>query len=149
MPQNPPKPEASRQTTVRVLTWNVHAGVGPDGTGLVITDVGGGFDEIHALAVQPDGKILAAGRAALSGARLGDFGLVRYLPDGRLDESALGDEVNCQRSLPARALRRSASGPARGRRLHDSKCPSNGQAATRAGAAQSSRHSPSAVAGVA
>ncbi|WP_221932748.1 endonuclease/exonuclease/phosphatase family protein [Ferrovibrio terrae] len=31
MRQNLPKPDSSRPNTVRILTWNVHAGVGPDG----------------------------------------------------------------------------------------------------------------------
>lgn len=31
MRQNPRRPDSSRPETVRVLTWNVHAGVGPDG----------------------------------------------------------------------------------------------------------------------
>lgn len=41
-------------------------------------------DEAEAMAVAPDGKILVAGSA---GGFPSDFGLVRYLPNGRLDES--------------------------------------------------------------
>jgi len=46
--------------------------------GKVVTDLGG-FDEVHAMAVQNDGKIIAAGTTAV------DFGLARYNPDGSLD----------------------------------------------------------------
>lgn len=45
--------------------------------GTVITDFGGTFDEAHALVLQPDGKLVAAGG--------GDFALARYMPDGTLD----------------------------------------------------------------
>jgi uncharacterized delta-60 repeat protein len=56
--------------------------------GKVTTDVMGGFDAAVALAVQPDGKVLAAGvacRGAIS-PHNADFALVRYNPDGSLDE---------------------------------------------------------------
>ncbi|MEZ4777668.1 MAG: T9SS type A sorting domain-containing protein [Bacteroidia bacterium] len=43
----------------------------------------GGFDEIKALAVQPDGKILAAGTRK-TGANL-DFAIARYMPNASLD----------------------------------------------------------------
>ena len=55
--------------------------------GRVRTDFGGS-EVFHRVAVQDDGKILAAG---LDGAWVFHFGgpvaVVRYLPDGRLDES--------------------------------------------------------------
>jgi uncharacterized delta-60 repeat protein len=50
--------------------------------GKVTTDFGG-FDQIRALLLLPDGKILAAGPATPSGNL--DFGLARYNPDGSLD----------------------------------------------------------------
>jgi uncharacterized delta-60 repeat protein len=46
--------------------------------GLVTTEVDGGSDEGHAVAVQPDGKIVAAGLA--DGCGNGKFVVVRYLP---------------------------------------------------------------------
>ena len=65
-----------------------------DGTfgnnGLVFTDFGHGEDELHALAIQADGKIVAAGQSVLGGTdtALGssDFALARYNADGSLDE---------------------------------------------------------------
>ncbi|MGW2826271.1 calcium-binding protein [Streptomyces sp. NPDC001443] len=51
-----------------------------DGDGIVRTDLGD-YDSVEGLAVQPDGKIVAAG---CSGSR---FGLARYLPNGALDTS--------------------------------------------------------------
>ena len=52
--------------------------------GGVITDVGG-EDVAHALALQPDGKIVVAGRSLASGHR--GFALVRHNPDGSPDLS--------------------------------------------------------------
>jgi uncharacterized delta-60 repeat protein len=49
--------------------------------GKAITPVGVATDEAYAVAVQPDGKIVLAGRASTG------FGLVRYLPNGSLDTS--------------------------------------------------------------
>jgi uncharacterized delta-60 repeat protein len=53
--------------------------------GLVLTDFFGGNDRAVALALVPDGRIVAAGEA------LSDFALVRYLSDGQLDPSFDGD----------------------------------------------------------
>jgi uncharacterized delta-60 repeat protein len=56
------------------------------GSGIVLTDLGeGSDDEALALAVQPDGKLVAAGVSD------GDFALVRYTADGDLDTS-FGDD---------------------------------------------------------
>ena len=46
------------------------------GDGRVMTDFTGSGDYAHAVAIQPDGKIVAAGEAAVRG---GTFALVRYL----------------------------------------------------------------------
>jgi uncharacterized delta-60 repeat protein len=54
--------------------------------GVVTTDFNGLADEAHALALQPDGKILVAGRASPATGPA-DFGLVRYNTDGSLDTS--------------------------------------------------------------
>jgi uncharacterized delta-60 repeat protein len=51
--------------------------------GKVLTDFFGDQDEIHDLAIQADGKIIAVGKAR-NGATF-FFGLVRYNPDGSLD----------------------------------------------------------------
>jgi uncharacterized delta-60 repeat protein len=54
--------------------------------GTVVTDIAGQLDEALAVAVQADGKLVAAGRADESDvAALGDFALVRYLSNGSLD----------------------------------------------------------------
>ena len=65
----------------------------PDGTsdttfgnnGLVRTDFAGGEDDAIAIAIQSDGKIVAAGLATVGGQK--DFGLVRYNTEGTLDAS--------------------------------------------------------------
>jgi uncharacterized delta-60 repeat protein len=70
----------------------------PDGTldssfdedGRVITEMASGNDSIAAVAIQADGRILAAGKVDAS---VGDseFGLARYEPDGTLDSTFGGD----------------------------------------------------------
>ena len=63
----------------------------PDATfgnnGMIITDLGGAYSAIFSLAVQPDGKIVAAGTA---GTNDGDFALARYNEDGSPDLSFNG-----------------------------------------------------------
>ncbi len=52
--------------------------------GMLITDYGNNTDDLGiALALQPDGKILVAGRTVISG--LMSFSLLRHNPDGSLD----------------------------------------------------------------
>ena len=83
------------------------------GTGLVVTSFLADFgdDAARALAIQPDGRIVAAGYASLpglpgqNGARA--FGVARYLPNGALDASFDGD---------GRALVRSQAGSPEGDR---------------------------------
>lgn len=56
------------------------------GDGRVTTDFNPGReDEAFAVAIQSDGKIVAAGFALAPDADSSDFALVRYLPDGSLD----------------------------------------------------------------
>ena len=52
--------------------------------GVVLTDLNGNgsFDRAHAVALQPDGKIVVAGSSSDGG-----FALARYHPDGSLDSS--------------------------------------------------------------
>lgn len=54
--------------------------------GRVLTDIEGVNNEIHAIAIQPDGKIVVAGAVSFVGTG-DDFALARYLPDGSLDQS--------------------------------------------------------------
>jgi uncharacterized delta-60 repeat protein len=52
--------------------------------GKVTTDFGGGSDTARALALQPNGRLLAAG-IAQSASGPADFAVARYRPDGSLD----------------------------------------------------------------
>jgi uncharacterized delta-60 repeat protein len=63
-----------------------HLDPGFGGNGFVSTDLSGRGDVATAVAVQPDGKIVAAGYAE-TGFRVWDFAVVRYNPDGALDHS--------------------------------------------------------------
>ena len=54
--------------------------------GRVTTDIGGFSDTAYAVAVQPDGKIVAAGSANFT-STFSDFALTRYNNDGTLDAS--------------------------------------------------------------
>jgi uncharacterized delta-60 repeat protein len=56
-----------------------------NGTGEVTTDFNGLPDECESIAIQADGKIVAVGRARMSGPD--DFGIARYNSDGSLDSS--------------------------------------------------------------
>jgi uncharacterized delta-60 repeat protein len=62
-----------------------------DGDGVVLTDLTEGFDIANAVAIQTDGKIIAAGEAGFCCEYTGSFGLVRYDPDGTLDTTFSGD----------------------------------------------------------
>ena len=53
--------------------------------GVVLTDFAGQYDDLHALLVQPDGKILAAGMARGGDTGEDGFAVARYTPDGALD----------------------------------------------------------------
>jgi uncharacterized delta-60 repeat protein len=63
---------------------------GFDGDGKVTTAIGGGYDQASAVALQGDGKIVAAGYC-YTGASDSDFCLARYNPDGSLDTRFGGD----------------------------------------------------------
>jgi uncharacterized delta-60 repeat protein/uncharacterized repeat protein (TIGR01451 family) len=60
-----------------------------DGDGKVTTDFAGDIDLAYGVAIQGDGKIVAAGRAVVSGNRR--FALARYNADGSLDTIFSGD----------------------------------------------------------
>ena len=55
--------------------------------GKVTTDFGGAFDTAFAVAIQADGKIVAAGWASGGSFPVSDFALARYNADGSLDAS--------------------------------------------------------------
>ncbi len=75
--------------------------------GRVLTDFAGASETIYALAIQSDGKIVAAGTT--TGATTGnDFAVARYLPSGELDATfgtggkvvtALGDDADTAYAL--------------------------------------------------
>jgi uncharacterized delta-60 repeat protein len=62
-----------------------------DDDGLVTTGIRDDIDYGEAVAIQSDGKIIVAGSAY--GANYCDFALVRYNPDGSLDETFDGDGI--------------------------------------------------------
>ena len=55
--------------------------------GQVLTTVAGLYDSATSVAVQPDGKIVAAGYSVNIGMFNSDFAIVRYTPNGALDSS--------------------------------------------------------------
>jgi uncharacterized delta-60 repeat protein len=59
-----------------------------NGTGKVTTPIGSSDDETYALALQPDGKLVAAGLSRTGTGAV--FALVRYNPNGSLDTSFNG-----------------------------------------------------------
>ena len=60
------------------------------GDGKVTTDMSGGFDGANAVAIQGNGKIVAAGGIGGAGGR---FGIARYDTDGTLDTTFGGDGI--------------------------------------------------------
>jgi uncharacterized delta-60 repeat protein len=61
-----------------------------NGTGKVLTDFSSGRDNAYAVAIQSDGKIVAAGAAEDASVTSSDFALARYNPDGALDPTFNG-----------------------------------------------------------
>ena len=63
-----------------------------NGTGKVFTSLGNSYSGAQELAIQTDGKIVAAGYSGgtLGNLTVNDFALVRYNPDGSLDTSFNG-----------------------------------------------------------
>src|SRR6266540_3094489 len=74
--------------------------------GRVVTDFARGAEEAFAVAVQADGKLVAAGRTGEGGgSALGDWALARYRTDGTLDPSfGVGGKVASPFSGQIRAL---------------------------------------------
>ena len=59
----------------------------PSGTAGSVTTrfVANNLEEANALLLQPDGKLVVAGRSAILGTPFPSAILARYLPDGRLE----------------------------------------------------------------
>ena len=85
---------AAGRTNVTSSTWAFFlARYSSDGTldtgfgtgGKVMTSIGGSNDGANAIALQPDGKIVAAGSSYNTTSKNTDIALVRYLPGGTLD----------------------------------------------------------------
>lgn len=99
------------------------------------------IDEAHALALQPDGRIVVAGTAERAPGDY-DFALVRFLPDGTLDDSfgddgrvVFGvddgaptvDEITAAASLPDGRIVLAGTSEAEGRRMFAARLAANGQ----------------------
>ena len=80
----------SKMMTVRLLAdgaLDTAFGTG----GVALTDIGSNNERALAVAVQPNGKILSAGRTAQPGHQ--EIAVVRLLPNGQLDTSFDGDGI--------------------------------------------------------
>ena len=55
--------------------------------GIVVTDINISEDQIYSIAIQPDGKIIAAGPSRNFANNITSFGIARYNSDGSLDAS--------------------------------------------------------------
>jgi uncharacterized delta-60 repeat protein len=65
--------------------------------GKVRTDIAGRADLVTAALLQPDGKIIVAGRVGVDGGALPDTGLVRYTTTGALDTGDFGGNTGVRR----------------------------------------------------
>jgi uncharacterized delta-60 repeat protein len=61
--------------------------------GLVVTEIGAPNGQINGVAVQPDGKIVAAGGTDATTHGASDFAILRFNPDGSLDTTFGGDGI--------------------------------------------------------
>jgi uncharacterized delta-60 repeat protein/uncharacterized repeat protein (TIGR01451 family) len=83
-------------TVVRLLSNGTpDTAFGPDHNGIVKTNLGSSpsRDTVHAMVLQPDGKIVVAGTYADGVTPKEDFAVVQYHPDGTLDGSFGGDGI--------------------------------------------------------
>jgi uncharacterized delta-60 repeat protein len=71
------------------------------GDGLVTTDIGPDFDRAFGVAVQPDGRIVAAGRNDPASGSNDRFAVIRYSPGGVLDSSFSGDGIATTNFTPS------------------------------------------------
>jgi uncharacterized delta-60 repeat protein len=76
-----------------VARYNTDGSLDPtfDGDGIVTTDIDGHGDLARAVAIQPDGKIVAVGNG--NNGSNSDFALVRYNTEGSLDPTFDGDGI--------------------------------------------------------
>ncbi len=87
---------SSQDTSFALLRYNADGSVDPTfgNAGTVVTNIGSNDDQAYAIALQSDGKIVAAGRRGIqiepSQQRKGNVALARYNPDGSLD-ATFGD----------------------------------------------------------
>jgi uncharacterized delta-60 repeat protein len=95
-----PTLDGSTNVDLAVARYNADGSLdttfGPDGTGIVKTDIDGGVDIASGIAIQPGGEIIVVGQAQSDflGVPLpSDFAVVRYTRDGRLDTSFSGDGI--------------------------------------------------------
>lgn len=86
-----PGTETNNDFSLVRLNANGALDTGFSGDGRVTTSLGSDDDRIQALALQSDGKIVAAGDRQGNGGY--DYALVRYNPDGSLDAGFGGDGV--------------------------------------------------------
>ncbi len=76
-----------------VVRYNINGSLDStfDDDGKVVTDIGGYFDTARSVAIQTDGKIVAAGPSGYNAEGYANFAVVRHNPDGSLDTSFEGD----------------------------------------------------------
>lgn len=79
--------EIGTKNQFAMVRYNADGSLDPSfgSAGVVLTDVSPGNDAIYSLSIQSDGKIVAAGRGAVSNKLR--VALARYQPDGSLDNS--------------------------------------------------------------
>jgi uncharacterized delta-60 repeat protein len=79
----------------RIAIVRLHAGGAPDRDfgrrGVRFTNVANGADTAYGVTRQPDGKLIVVGHVANGGRA--DWGVLRYGPNGRLDETFHGDGI--------------------------------------------------------
>ncbi len=84
-------------TKSMIALFRFNANGSPDNSfdtdGIVTTDVGTTYQSLSALALQPDGKIIVGGYAGNANEPLDKFLVVRYKPNGMLDNSFDSDGI--------------------------------------------------------
>lgn len=86
---------SSASSKIMVMRYNANGTLDSsfDGDGIVLTDIFGFHSNATAVAVQPDGKIVAGGYGITPNTSNSDFALVRYNTDGSPDTSFDGDGI--------------------------------------------------------
>ncbi|MFN0034938.1 MAG: T9SS type A sorting domain-containing protein [Saprospiraceae bacterium] len=87
----------NNNTQSRIALFRFNADGSPDNAfdvdGVVTTDVGTTYQSLSALALQPDGKIIVGGYAGNANEPFDQFLVVRYKPNGMLDNTFDGDGI--------------------------------------------------------